>query len=91
MTKKGRTSPYLTAGRVEVLHNGQWGTICGDGFDMDDAAVLCQRLTDSSTVLRHGRVESEGLGYNIIITVTLLDLLSMQQNLLHCTMLARTV
>jgi len=37
----GRNS---SEGRVEIYYDGQWGTICDNHWDINDATVVCNSL-----------------------------------------------
>ncbi len=42
----GTTGTDSMSGTVQVLHNGQWGTVCDDGHSNNnfDATVICRQL-----------------------------------------------
>ncbi|XP_042611499.1 T-cell differentiation antigen CD6-like isoform X1 [Cyprinus carpio] len=38
------------AGRVQLLHSGNWGTVCDDAFDINSGHVVCTQLRCGSAI-----------------------------------------
>ena len=48
---------------MEVYHNGLWGTVCDDGWDLNDAQVVCNELgLGKAVAARHNAFYGHGSG-----------------------------
>lgn len=50
-------------GRVEILHEGEWGTICDDFWDLNAANVACRQLGFAIAIRKSSNAEfGQGMG-----------------------------
>lgn len=53
----------VCSGRVEILYNDQWGTVCDDNWDINDAEVVCREMKCGSAVeVKKGAFFGSGVG-----------------------------
>ncbi|XP_067661777.1 uncharacterized protein [Haliotis asinina] len=57
-----RLVPGTYAGRLEVYHGGEWGTVCDDGFDMNDAKVVCRAFGLNASSVKASAHYGQGSG-----------------------------
>ncbi|KAM9703287.1 scavenger receptor cysteine-rich domain-containing protein DMBT1-like isoform 1-T2 [Menidia menidia] len=70
------------SGRVEVLHDGQWGTVCDDEWDMRDAQVVCRAVDcGSALTVKPGAYFGQGPGEILLDDVSCIG---NETSLLHC-------
>lgn len=44
LNTEGVSNAITYSGRLEVFLNGQWGTVCNDGFSSTEADAACRQL-----------------------------------------------
>ncbi|XP_034096197.1 macrophage receptor MARCO [Gymnodraco acuticeps] len=74
-----RLVPGPSRGRVEVQHDGVWGTVCDDSFDTVDGKVICKMLGFQTAVSTF--TASEGTGR---IWLDELQCLGTESNIFDC-------
>lgn len=59
ISQTGRTD-NLTAGRLEILIDNQWGTVCDNAFNLYDANAACRQLGFSRGAISYDNADNIG-------------------------------
>ena len=73
--------PSSSSGRLEMKLQGQWGTVCDDGYDDTNAAVVCRLLGFSGGLYKAKSYFGIGTGP---IWMTDVDCSGNERSLLSC-------
>ena len=73
----------VNEGRVEILHHGAWGTVCDDGWDIQDAEVVCRMLGYDVAVEAPGSARFGAGSGQIVLDNVLCS--GYEENLADCT------
>ncbi|XP_037830334.1 scavenger receptor cysteine-rich domain-containing group B protein-like [Kryptolebias marmoratus] len=77
------SGPTSCSGRVEVYYGGVWGTVCDQGFDMNDAEVVCREVgCEAAYGVRSQAYFGQGTGS---IWLSDVDCLGSEKNLSDCS------
>ncbi|XP_071836224.1 uncharacterized protein [Apostichopus japonicus] len=71
-------------GRVEVEFGGSWGTICADGWDLNDADVVCRQLGYESALLSQNSGRALTIQDNDIVFLTQVSCTGTESQLSDC-------
>ena len=70
-------------GRVEVYYNGEWGTVCDNGWDLNDAEVVCKELGYGPAIVAKSEAfYGQGSG---LIWLENVDCVDTDMSIIHCS------